>query len=131
MWGRHVPLQTPAMWKWRGPAAAPDHAADSVKRRLIYIAVAVIVIALGLLVRWPGLGLPREVAKYAGSILWAAMVYFLLRALVLRWPIIVAVAVAALLVALGGGHAADLDPLVRRHARDDSGTSHLRPHLCR
>ena len=71
------------------------------KRRLIYIAVAVIVIALGLLARWPALGLPREVAKYAGSVLWAAMVYFLLRALVLRWPVISAAVGAAVLVALG------------------------------
>lgn len=71
------------------------------KRRLIYLAVAVALIALGLLARWPTLGLPREVAKYAGSILWAAMVYFLLRAIVLRWPIIVAGAVGAVLVALG------------------------------
>ena len=71
------------------------------KRRLVYVAIALVVIALGLLVRWPGLGLPREVAKYAGSILWAAMVYCLLRAMVLRWPFIVASVVAAVLVALG------------------------------
>ena len=51
--------------------------------------------------RWPALGLPREVAKYTGSILWAAMVYFLLRAAVLRWSIVIAAAVAAVLVALG------------------------------
>jgi hypothetical protein len=71
------------------------------KRRLIYLAVAIGCIALGLLVRWPGLSLPREVAKYAGSILWAAMVYFLLRAIVLRWSIVLAGMVAAVLVALG------------------------------
>jgi hypothetical protein len=71
------------------------------KRRLVYLAVAIVCVALGLLVRWPSLGLPREVAKYAGSILWAAMVYFLLRVIALRWSVTVTAAVAAVLVALG------------------------------
>ena len=71
------------------------------KRRLVYFAVAIVCIALGLLVRWQALGLPRDVAKYAGSILWAAMVYFLLRAIALRWSIAVTAVVAAVLVALG------------------------------
>jgi len=72
-----------------------------VRRRLVYVGIAIVCIALGLLVRWPAVGLPREVAKYAGSILWAAMVYFLLRAMVLRWAIVMAAGVAAVLVALG------------------------------
>ena len=71
------------------------------KRRLTYLTVALACIGLGLLVRWPSLELPREVAKYGGSILWAAMVYFLLRAMVLRWSMAMALAVAAVLVALG------------------------------
>jgi hypothetical protein len=71
------------------------------KRRLVFAGIAIACIALGLLVRWPGLSLPREVAKYGGSILWAAMVYFLLRAIVLRWSIVVSGVVAAVLVALG------------------------------
>jgi hypothetical protein len=71
------------------------------KRRLVFAGIAIACIALGLLVRWQGLSLPREIAKYAGSILWAAMVYFLLRAIVLRWSIVVASMVAAVLVALG------------------------------
>lgn len=70
------------------------------KRRL-YLAVAVGCIALGLVVRTPTFGLPREVAKYGGSIVWAMMVYFGLRAIVLRWTIGVAALVAAVLVALG------------------------------
>lgn len=71
------------------------------KRRIAYLAVALVCIALGLLARWHGLGLPREVAKYGGSILWAMMVYFGLRAIVLRWSIFVAAMVAAVLAALG------------------------------
>jgi hypothetical protein len=51
-------------------------AAGDVKRRLLHLLVAVASIGIGLLFRAPGLGLPREVAKYGGSIRWAAMVYF-------------------------------------------------------
>lgn len=71
------------------------------RRRLAHLAIAIACIALGLLVRVPALGLPREVAKYGGSILWAAMVYFALRAIGPRRSIPVAALVAAVLVALG------------------------------
>ena len=70
-------------------------------RRLVYLAVAILCIALGLAVRAPFLGLLREIAKYGGSILWAAMVYFGLRALLPRWRVRTVAIVAAVLVALG------------------------------
>ena len=71
------------------------------RRRLAYLAIAVACIAFGLLVRTPALGLPREIAKYGGSVLWAAMVYFGLRVIVPRWPIVVTAALAATVAALG------------------------------
>jgi len=44
-------------------------------RRLALLAAILIVIAAGIGVRLLPLGLPREVVKYAGSVLWGAMVY--------------------------------------------------------
>lgn len=71
------------------------------RRRLIYLLVAIACIAVGLLFRAPGLGLPREVAKYGGSMLWAAMVYFGLRVIAPRAAVWIVALVAAVLVALG------------------------------
>ena len=48
---------------------------------LIYFAAAASVIATGLLLRLVPVGLPAFVVKYGGSVLWAAMVYFLLAGL--------------------------------------------------
>jgi len=47
--------------------------------RLTYAGLTVAIICAGLLCRWPGLGLPWSVAKYAGSALWGGMVYAGLR----------------------------------------------------
>lgn len=44
-------------------------------RRLHLFAAILAVIAMGIGVRHLPLGLPREVVKYAGSVLWGAMVY--------------------------------------------------------
>jgi hypothetical protein len=55
--------------------------------RLTYVVLTLAIIAAGLVCRWPGLGLPWPIAKYGGSILWGAMVYAGLRALVPRAPI--------------------------------------------
>lgn len=44
-------------------------------RRAAYAFAAIGLIGLGLLTRWPYLGLSGVVAKYAGSMLWGAMVY--------------------------------------------------------
>ena len=49
-------------------------------KRLAYAAWTAGIVCAGLLCRWPALGLPWFVAKYAGSALWAAMVYTGLRA---------------------------------------------------
>ena len=51
------------------------------RTRLAYLALTLAIIAAGLLVRWPGLGLPWLFAKYAGSILWGAKVFMALRTL--------------------------------------------------
>lgn len=71
------------------------------RRRLVYLLVAIACIAAGLMFRAPALGLPREVAKYGGSILWAAMVYFGLRVLWQRQRVLLTAVIAAVLVALG------------------------------
>ena len=47
----------------------------------MYFAVVAILIAAGLLLRLVPVGLPAFVVKYGGSVLWAAMVYFLLAGL--------------------------------------------------
>ena len=44
-------------------------------RRFRLVAAVLAVIAAGIGVRYLPLGLPREVVKYAGSVLWGAMVY--------------------------------------------------------
>jgi hypothetical protein len=52
------------------------------RSRLAYAIAALFVIALGLLWRRPELGLSPFVAKYGGSALWGAMVFFVCAALV-------------------------------------------------
>lgn len=47
--------------------------------RPAYAALTLAIIGAGLLCRWPPLGLPWPVAKYAGSGLWGAMAYCGLR----------------------------------------------------
>jgi Protein of unknown function (DUF2809) len=68
------------------------------RERLAYAAVTIAIVGAGLICRWPGLGLPWTVAKYAGSALWGAMVYAGLRALGSRspapWSAIAACAIA-------------------------------------
>ena len=68
------------------------------RERLAYAAATMAIVCAGLICRWPGLGLPWPVAKYAGSALWGAMVYAGLRALwprtPLSWSVIAACAIA-------------------------------------
>jgi hypothetical protein len=68
------------------------------RERLVYAAATIAIVGAGLICRWPGLGLPWTVAKYAGSALWGAMVYAGLRALGSRspapWSAIAACAIA-------------------------------------
>jgi hypothetical protein len=54
----------------------PDKANGS-PRRVVYAVGTAVIISAGLLCRLPGSGLPWPVAKWSGSILWGAMVYFL------------------------------------------------------
>jgi hypothetical protein len=55
----------------------------SLRRTGVSLGLALTAIALGLALRayGRGLGLPASIVKYGGSVLWAAMVYFLLAAL--------------------------------------------------
>jgi hypothetical protein len=68
------------------------------RQRLAYAAATIAIVAAGLICRWPALGLPWPVAKYAGSVLWGAMVYAGMRMLwprlPLRWSAIAACAIA-------------------------------------
>jgi hypothetical protein len=56
------------------------------QRSLIRVALALVVIACGLGLRWYGfpLGLPAFVVKYGGSLLWATMVFLLVGVLLPR-----------------------------------------------
>lgn len=54
----------------RGPGA--------IRARLVYGCAVMTIIVMGLTIRSPGLGLPWALAKYAGSVLWGTMIYFVL-----------------------------------------------------
>lgn len=64
-------------------------------RRMTYAACAVAVIGAGLYCRWPSGGMPPVFAKYAGSILWGALVYLAAAWLLSRQNIAVALLVAS------------------------------------
>jgi hypothetical protein len=53
-------------------------------RRLVCAGVIVVLIPCGLVCRFVPIGLPQVVVKYGGSFLWAAMVYWLVAALLPR-----------------------------------------------
>jgi Protein of unknown function (DUF2809) len=56
----------------------PDNANGQPRpSRAVYAVGTAVIISAGLLCRLPGSGLPWPVAKWSGSILWGAMVYFL------------------------------------------------------
>jgi hypothetical protein len=40
-----------------------------------YLVLVALLICIGLLTRWPGLGLPYTAAKYCGSVIWGGMIY--------------------------------------------------------
>jgi Protein of unknown function (DUF2809) len=54
--------------------------------RAVYAVGTAVIISAGLLCRLPGSGLPWPVAKWSGSILWGAMVYFLVALVGLARP---------------------------------------------
>lgn len=51
---------------------------------IIYLILAFAIVAAGLVLRLAPLGLPAGVVKWAGSVLWAVMVYLLLAAMLPR-----------------------------------------------
>jgi hypothetical protein len=61
---------------------------DGARRAVAMLGLALVVIALGLGLRFVGreLGLPAGLVKYGGSVLWATMVFFLVAALRPRLP---------------------------------------------
>ncbi len=70
---------------------------------LIYLGLALAVIATGLALRLVPFGVPGFMVKYGGSVLWAAMVYLLLAAIKPRrepWVLGLAAAIFAALVEL-------------------------------
>jgi hypothetical protein len=70
------------------------------RRRLMWLGIAAAIILCGLAWRRPELGLPWTVAKYGGSVLWGAMVFFCVAAvlprLALKWVAVFAAVIAAL-----------------------------------
>lgn len=64
----------------------PVNSIAPLRTSLVRAALAVIVIACGLSLRWYGfpLGLPAFVVKYGGSLLWATMVFLLVGVLLPR-----------------------------------------------
>jgi hypothetical protein len=52
--------------------------------RATYLIATFAFIGIGLLTRVPAFGLPRAIAKYSGSIIWGAMVYFAVASLLPR-----------------------------------------------
>ena len=67
--------------------------------RLTYAAVALCVVAAGLLWRWPELGLPQFASKYGGSILWGSMVFFVIAALGPAMKLMTVAGIAAMVAA--------------------------------
>jgi len=48
-----------------------------VNRRVVYLAIAVVTMVVGLVWRFVLIGMPAGLYKYGGSVLWAAMIYWL------------------------------------------------------
>lgn len=70
------------------------------RQRLMWLAIAAAIILCGLTWRRPELGLPWTATKYGGSVLWGAMVFFCVAAvlprLALNWVAVFAAFIAAL-----------------------------------
>jgi len=56
-----------------------------VRRLAIYGGLMVVTLVLGLMLRFAPLGLPAFVVKYAGSTMWALMIYWVLAFGLRRW----------------------------------------------
>jgi hypothetical protein len=46
-------------------------------RRVVYLAIALVTLVVGLVWRFVPMGMPLGLYKYGGSVLWAAMIYWL------------------------------------------------------
>ena len=57
----------------------------SASRRSAYVALIILTIVLGLVLRRVPMGLPYVLVKYGGSMLWAMMVYWIVAALAPAW----------------------------------------------
>src|SRR5882757_3046052 len=65
--------------------------------RTTYLLMCCLLIGAGLLSRAPALGLPPVVAKYSGSVIWGAMVYFAVASLIPTQPLLRRTATTALI----------------------------------
>lgn len=59
----------------------PKYAASSSRSRSPYIALSILTLVAGLILRRVPMGLPFVLVKFGGSMLWAAMVYWLIAAI--------------------------------------------------
>jgi len=73
---------------------------SSSRQRFIYLLLAALTICAGLVLRRVPMGLPVLVVKYGGSLLWAAMVYWIAAALRQAWRPVEVGFVSALFAAL-------------------------------
>ncbi len=77
------------------------------------LALLLVTLIVGLLVRMAPLGLPPFLVKYAGSMLWALMIYWIVSALLARWRLptvaLIAAGIAAAVEFLKLYHAPWLD----------------------
>jgi hypothetical protein len=63
---------------------------SSSPRRSAYVALLILTIVLGLVLRRVPMGLPYVIVKYGGSMLWAAMIYWIVAALAPAWTALTA-----------------------------------------
>lgn len=72
----------------------------SSSRRSAYVALLILTIVLGLVLRRVPMGLPYVIVKYGGSMLWAAMVYWIVAVLAPAWSALTTGIFAAVIAAL-------------------------------
>jgi uncharacterized protein DUF2809 len=82
------------------PFKAGDDRRSTLKVRLVYAAVGLVVVLCGVAWRSPVLGLPPVVAKYGGSVLWGALVFACCRTAMPKAGGATAAILAALLAAI-------------------------------
>jgi hypothetical protein len=73
---KQASFHPPGSWNLTHRFSTAFWRSDLLQTRLRHAAVAGGIIVVGLILRDPRTGLPWVIAKYAGSILWGAMLYF-------------------------------------------------------